>query len=88
LYRRGRQAGCHYFISEEDLRCPIEQAEQRFGALQQRRREVRLVRFPGENHELSHSGKPSYRLQRFGYLLDWFGEKLAAPAEAVSQVAS
>jgi dipeptidyl aminopeptidase/acylaminoacyl peptidase len=74
--------------SEEDLRCPIEQAEQLFVALQQMRREVRFVRFPGENHELSRSGKPSHRLQRFGYILDWFAEKLAAPAEAVSQAAS
>jgi dipeptidyl aminopeptidase/acylaminoacyl peptidase len=52
------------------------------------RREVRFVRFPGENHELSRSGKPSRRLQCFGYLLDWFAEKLPAPVEPSSQVAS
>src|SRR5215510_2725694 len=69
--------------SEEDLRCPIEQAEQLFTALKQMRREVRLVRFPGENHELSRSGKPSHRVQRFGYILDWFAEKLGSPAAAV-----
>ena len=74
--------------SEEDLRCPIEQAEQLFVALKQLRREVRFVRFPGENHELSRSGKPSHRLQRFDYLRDWFAEKLAAPAEPDSQAAS
>jgi dipeptidyl aminopeptidase/acylaminoacyl peptidase len=74
--------------SEEDLRCPIEQAEQLFVALKQMRREVRFVRFPGENHELSRSGKPSHRLQRFGYLLDWFAEKLATPTKTVSQAAS
>jgi dipeptidyl aminopeptidase/acylaminoacyl peptidase len=66
--------------SEEDLRCPIEQAEQLFTALKQMRREVRFVRFPGENHELSRSGKPSHRIQRFGYILDWFAEKLLSPA--------
>jgi hypothetical protein len=71
-----------------DLRCPIEQAEQLFVALKQLRREVRFVRFPGENHELSRSGKPSHRLQRFDYLLDWFAEKLAAPTEPDSQAAS
>ena len=65
--------------SEEDLRCPIEQAEQLFTALKQMRREVRFVRFPGENHELSRSGKPSHRVQRFGYILDWFAAKLSAP---------
>jgi dipeptidyl aminopeptidase/acylaminoacyl peptidase len=74
--------------SEEDLRCPIEQAEQLFVALKQMRREVRFVRFPGEHHELSRSGKPSHRLQRFGYILDWFAEKLAAPAEAASRAVS
>src|SRR5260370_17487136 len=61
--------------SEEDLRCPIEQAEQLFTALKQVRRDVRFVRFPGENHDLSRSGKPSHRLQRFGYILDWFAVK-------------
>jgi dipeptidyl aminopeptidase/acylaminoacyl peptidase len=61
--------------SEEDLRCPIEQAEQLFTALKQMRREVRFVRFPGENHELSRSGKPSHRVQRFDYILDWFAAK-------------
>jgi dipeptidyl aminopeptidase/acylaminoacyl peptidase len=74
--------------SEEDLRCPIEQAEQLFVALKQMRREVRFARFPGENHELSRSGKPSHRLQRFGYILDWFAEKLAARVEPGSQAAS
>jgi dipeptidyl aminopeptidase/acylaminoacyl peptidase len=55
-------------------------------ALKQMRREVRFVCFPGENHELSRSGKPSRRLQRFGYILDWFAETLAAPVEPGSQV--
>ena len=32
--------------SEDDLRCPIEQAEQLFVALKKPRREVRFVRFP------------------------------------------
>lgn len=67
--------------NEEDLRCPIEQAEQLFTALKQMRLEVQFVRFPGENHELSRSGKPSHRVQRFGYILDWFAAKLSAPIE-------
>jgi dipeptidyl aminopeptidase/acylaminoacyl peptidase len=65
--------------SEEDIRCPIEQAEQLYAALKQMGREVRFVRFPGENHELSRNGKPSHRVQRFEYMLDWFAEHLAAP---------
>jgi dipeptidyl aminopeptidase/acylaminoacyl peptidase len=70
--------------SEDDLRCPIEQAEQLFVALKKLRREVRFVRFPGENHELSRSGKPRHRLQRFRHILDWFGEHLAPEAPARS----
>jgi dipeptidyl aminopeptidase/acylaminoacyl peptidase len=62
--------------SEEDLRCPIEQAEQLFVALKKLRREVRFVRFPGENHEMSRSGKPRHRLERFRHILDWFGGHL------------
>jgi dipeptidyl aminopeptidase/acylaminoacyl peptidase len=58
--------------SEDDLRCPIEQGEQLFVALKQLRREVRFVRFPGENHDLSRSGKPSHRIQRFEHILKWF----------------
>jgi len=41
-----------------------------------------LSAFRAKNHELSRRGKPSHRLQRFGYLLDWFAEKLAAPDAA------
>ena len=58
--------------SEDDLRCPIEQAEQLFVALKKLRRDVRFVRFPGENHEMSRSGKPRHRLERFRYILEWF----------------
>ena len=50
--------------SENDLRCPIEQGEQLFVALKLRR-EVEFVRFPDENHEMSRSGKPRHRLERF-----------------------
>jgi dipeptidyl aminopeptidase/acylaminoacyl peptidase len=62
--------------SEEDIRCPIEQAEQLFVALKQMRREVLFVRFPGENHELSRSGKPSHRVQRFEHIVEWFNGHL------------
>jgi dipeptidyl aminopeptidase/acylaminoacyl peptidase len=62
--------------SEDDLRCPMEQAEQLFVALKKLRREVVLVRFPDENHEMSRSGKPRHRLERFRIILDWFGRHL------------
>ena len=64
--------------SEDDLRCPIEQGEQLFVALKTLRREVVFVRFPDENHELTRSGKPRHRLERFRILLEWFAKYLRA----------
>jgi dipeptidyl aminopeptidase/acylaminoacyl peptidase len=62
--------------SENDLRCPIEQAEQLFTILRLLKRDVEFVRFPGESHELTRSGSPAHRVQRFEILLDWFNRKL------------
>ena len=41
--------------SENDLRCPIEQAEHLFTILRLLQREVEFVRFPGGGHELTRS---------------------------------
>ncbi len=60
--------------SEDDLRCPIGEGEQLFMALKTLRRDVVFVRFPDENHELSRSGKPRHRLERFRIILDWFAK--------------
>jgi len=63
--------------SEDDLRCPVEQAEQLFTTLRLMGRDVEFVRFPhGEGHELSRSGGPIHRVQRFDVILDWFSRKL------------
>jgi dipeptidyl aminopeptidase/acylaminoacyl peptidase len=62
--------------SENDLRCDVEQAEQLFTTLRLLRRDVELVRFPGESHELSRSGNPAHRVQRFEVLLEWFDRYL------------
>jgi dipeptidyl aminopeptidase/acylaminoacyl peptidase len=62
--------------SEDDLRCPIEQAEQMFVAMRLLGKEVEFHRFPAESHELSRSGSPVHRQQRFELILDWFGRHL------------
>ncbi len=62
--------------SENDLRCPIEQAEQLYMALKRLRRDVQFVRFPDETHELSRSGRPRHRLERFRHILEWFARYL------------
>jgi len=58
--------------SEQDLRCPIEQAEQFFTALKFLKKEAVFVRFPNENHELSRSGQPHHRVERLEHLCGWF----------------
>lgn len=62
--------------SEEDWRCPLPQAERYFAALKRQGTEAELVVFPGENHELSRSGRPRHRLQRFEIILDWWDRHL------------
>jgi dipeptidyl aminopeptidase/acylaminoacyl peptidase len=64
--------------SENDLRCPISQAEELFVALRLLGRDVTFYRFPGEGHELSRSGSPLHRVQRAEIILDWFTDKLEA----------
>ena len=62
--------------SEMDLRCPISQAEELFGALRLLGREVELVRFPGESHDLSRSGRPDRRVERLRRIAGWFERHL------------
>jgi dipeptidyl aminopeptidase/acylaminoacyl peptidase len=63
--------------SENDLRCPIAQAEELFVAMRLLGKDVTFYRFPGEGHELSRSGSPLHRKMRAEILLDFFTEKLA-----------
>jgi len=61
---------------EEDLRCPIEQAEQLFTALKRLGRKTRLVRFPGASHDLSRGGHPSLRVARLSHIAGWMDDYL------------
>lgn len=58
--------------SEHDLRCPFEQGQRMFVALQRAGVESEMLVFPGEGHELTRSGKPRHRVQRFRAVLDWW----------------
>jgi dipeptidyl aminopeptidase/acylaminoacyl peptidase len=64
--------------SENDLRCPIEQAEGLFITLRLLGRDVELVRFPSESHELSRAGSPVHRVLRFETILEFFDRHLKA----------
>jgi dipeptidyl aminopeptidase/acylaminoacyl peptidase len=62
--------------SAEDRRCPIDQGEQLFIALQRVGVPTEFVRFPNESHELSRSGRPWHRVFRLDRYLDWFARWL------------
>lgn len=58
--------------SENDLRCPIEQAEQMFTALKYLGRTTEFIRIPEESHGLSRNGTPSRRRARLHHIMRWF----------------
>lgn len=57
--------------SDEDYRCPVEQAYQMFTAYKHKGNDSKLVVFKGENHELSRSGKPNSRFSRLNNIMSW-----------------
>ena len=58
--------------SDQDYRCPLEQAEQWYVALKRLGVPAEMLLFHGENHELSRSGKPANRLVRLDAIQEWF----------------
>lgn len=62
--------------SERDFRCPLEQGQRLFARLKRNGVPTRLLVFPGEGHELSRSGQPRHRVQRFEHILAWWDEHL------------
>jgi dipeptidyl aminopeptidase/acylaminoacyl peptidase/uncharacterized protein GlcG (DUF336 family) len=62
--------------SENDLRTPMCEAEQFYTALKVLGRNVVLLRYPNENHELSRSGEPWHRIHRLEAIVNWFVEYL------------
>jgi dipeptidyl aminopeptidase/acylaminoacyl peptidase len=62
--------------SEDDLRCPLSQAQRYHLGLVEAGVATELLVFPGEDHELSRSGRPRHRLQRFAAILEWWDRHL------------
>jgi acylaminoacyl-peptidase len=58
--------------SENDLRTPIGQGEELFTVLRSLRRPVRMMRVPGETHELTRSGTPFRRVENLVQVGAWF----------------
>lgn len=74
--------------SENDLRCPIEQADCLFVALRRLgRRDVEYYRFPAENHELSRSGSPKHRVQRADLIVEFFRRRLGLEGQEAEKEA-
>jgi dipeptidyl aminopeptidase/acylaminoacyl peptidase len=72
-YARNMRTPLLLIHSEQDLRCPIEQAEQLFVQLRRIGKvEVEMVRFPEESHNLSRSGRPDRRIERLERIFGWF----------------
>ena len=63
--------------SLEDYRCPVSQALQLFTALKALGVETRLALFPGENHDLTRSGRPRTRVEYLKIMLDWMTQHLS-----------
>lgn len=70
--------------SEEDLRCPIGEAEQLFTSLKWQRKEVKMVRFEGEPHGLSRAGSPLNREERLKQLVQWLHEYTKGERDSTS----
>jgi dipeptidyl aminopeptidase/acylaminoacyl peptidase len=62
--------------SEQDWRCPLEQAQRLYVTLALRAIPVELLLFPAESHELTRSGLPSHRVARFNAILEWWARHL------------
>ena len=69
-------APCLVIHSDTDFRCPIEQGEQLFSTLIDNGVEAELLVFPGEGHELSRSGAPVHRRERFEAIVEWHDRHL------------
>ncbi|MGO4584273.1 prolyl oligopeptidase family serine peptidase [Arthrobacter sp. 2RAF6] len=74
--------------SEDDLRCPVEQGQRYFAALKAQGVEAALLLFPGEDHELSRSGTPHHRRQRFEQILAWWARHLPSAANPPHETGS
>jgi len=68
-------------LGEEDWRTPpMAGGEMMFRALKYLHRPAVMVRFPGESHELSRSGKPWHRVERLQNIVNWFDKWLLGVA--------
>ncbi len=75
-----------FILGDEDWRTPpAAGGEDLFRALKYLKRPTVMVRFPGENHELSRSGKPWHRVERLQHIGGWFDRWLMGKMDGTSE---
>jgi dipeptidyl aminopeptidase/acylaminoacyl peptidase/CubicO group peptidase (beta-lactamase class C family) len=79
-YVDGVRAPTLLLHGENDLVCPIGQAEQWFEALRTRRVPVELVRYPDASHPFIFTGRPSHRIDYSRRVHDWVRTHVDTPA--------
>jgi dipeptidyl aminopeptidase/acylaminoacyl peptidase len=57
---------------DQDYRVPVSEAEQLYAALKRLKKEVTLIRYPREGHEMSRAGEPRHRVDRLNRMTGWF----------------
>lgn len=62
--------------AELDHRCPLEQATRYYSALKRAGVASEMLIFPGEDHELTRSGQPRHRVERFQAVREWWARHL------------
>jgi dipeptidyl aminopeptidase/acylaminoacyl peptidase len=67
---------------ENDLRVPLEQAEQWFRALRLFDKPAELVIFPRENHNQTRTGEPRHLVESLDWQTYWFTRYLDGRADA------
>lgn len=62
---------------ENDLRCPVEQADIWYRAIKWvGKAPVKLIKYPDEFHGMTRTGKPWHRIHRLQHVLEWYRQYL------------
>lgn len=62
--------------AEDDLRCPIEQAEQFYSYIKRQGKEVEFLRIPNASHGMLQNAEPENRIARVEAMVDWINTHL------------
>lgn len=65
-----------FIHSDEDYRCPIEQAMQLYTRIRMNDVDTKFIWFKRENHDLSRSGRPQSRIKRLTEITHWMNDHL------------